>query len=59
MLTPTPSLPPPTHPPFSHKDPLTGGSSIIGPEAKLGAAVAALFLSFFSLAQASRAVYCM
>ena len=35
----------------SRRDQLTGGSSIIGPEAKLGAAVGALFLSFFSLAQ--------
>ncbi|KAI3425120.1 hypothetical protein D9Q98_008892 [Chlorella vulgaris] len=37
---------------MSRKDPLTGGSSIITPEAKLGTAVAALFLSFFALAQA-------
>lgn len=35
----------------SRRDPLTGGSSIIAPEAKLGTAVAALFLSFFALAQ--------
>jgi hypothetical protein len=37
----------------SRHDPFTGGSSIISPEAKLGAAIAALFLSFFALAQAS------
>lgn len=36
---------------YSRRDPLTGGSSIIAPEAKLGTAVAALFLSFFALAQ--------
>lgn len=35
----------------SRNDPLTGGSSIISPEVKLGTAVAALFFSFFSLAQ--------
>lgn len=39
---------------MSRRDPLTGGSSIIAPEAKLGTAVAALFLSFFALAQALR-----
>lgn len=37
-------------------DPLTGGSGIIPPEAKMGAAVGALFLCFFSLVQSLRCV---
>ena len=41
---------------WARGDPLTGGSSLIAPEAKLGAACAALFLSFFSLAQARAGV---
>lgn len=35
-------------------DPLVGGAGIVPPEAKMGAAVGALFLCFFSLIQSLR-----
>lgn len=43
--------------PCSRNDPLTGGSSVIAPETKLGVACGALLLSFFSLAQVWCAVW--